>query len=141
MIKIFLDSSDINAIKGIYQIQSRIKPSRIYIGSAVNITKRWAQHLERLRKRIHHSRKLQRHYNKYGESDLMFSMVLTCDREHLIEHEQYFLDTLKPYFNTSPNAYSQLGLKHSEATKKKISEATKEGMKRYFAKLKQHTSL
>jgi hypothetical protein len=33
---------------GIYKIYSLIKPERCYIGSSVNISKRWAQHLSKL---------------------------------------------------------------------------------------------
>jgi hypothetical protein len=35
-------------ISSIYQIQSKIKPERIYIGSAVNIKHRWGIHLSDL---------------------------------------------------------------------------------------------
>ncbi len=31
----------INNISGVYKIQSKIKPERIYIGSSVNINSRW----------------------------------------------------------------------------------------------------
>lgn len=108
---------------GIYQIQSKRKPVRIYIGSAIYIGRRWLQHLERLRKGTHHSIKLQRHFNKYKENDLNFSVLTECMQKDLLSIEQYYLDKYKPYFNTALSAYSQLGLKHSEETKKKISLA------------------
>ena len=74
-------------LPGIYQIQSKIKPQRIYIGSAINIQKRWWMHLFDLRKNKHSSSKLQRHYDKYGESDLQFSILLGCEKENLIKVE------------------------------------------------------
>ena len=40
-------------ITGIYKIESKLKPERIYIGSAVNISKRWLLHLSRLRRDKH----------------------------------------------------------------------------------------
>jgi hypothetical protein len=86
-------------ISGIYKIQSTIKPERIYIGSSANISKRWKNHIYDLRNNNHHSRKLQRHYNKYGEGDLFFSVLLGCDKADLISIEQYFIDTYFPYFN------------------------------------------
>lgn len=107
---------------GIYQIQSIIKPERCYIGSAVDIHDRWSVHLCLLRKNKHHSKIIQRHYNKYGESDLQFSILLRCKREYLIVNEQIFIDSYKPYFNSRPNANSQLGFNHSEETKKKLKE-------------------
>ena len=51
-------------ISGIYKIQSKLKPDRIYIGSAVNIRTRWNVHLCNLRNSMHHSKKLQRHFDK-----------------------------------------------------------------------------
>jgi group I intron endonuclease len=86
-------------ISGIYQIQSKIKPERIYIGGAVNIQKRWWSHLSTLRNNKHENSKLQNHFNKYGESDLQFSILLGCEKEDLIRVEQYFLDSYNPFFN------------------------------------------
>ena len=107
-------------ISGIYQIQSRIKPERIYIGSAVNIHKRWLYHSEDLRRNNHHSKKLQRHFNKYGESDLLYSVLIGCPKEDLLKTEQFFLDSYHPYFNGSSIAGSTLGFKHSEESKEKM---------------------
>lgn len=54
-------------ISGIYKIQSKVKPERIYIGSAVNIRHRRNQHFSSLSLNNHHNKKLQYHYNKYGK--------------------------------------------------------------------------
>jgi len=102
-------------ISGIYQIQSKIKPERIYIGSAVNINHRWECHISDLQLNKHHSKKLQRHFNKYGKDDLVFSVLVTCEKEQLIQFEQYYLDFYHPYFNVCKIAGlgCQLGLKRS----------------------------
>jgi group I intron endonuclease len=116
-------------IIGIYQIQSKKKPDRIYIGSSISIAKRWNLHLEHLHKNIHYNKKLQRHFNKYGESDLIFSILLGCDKDSLINIEQFFIDSYKPYFNNCLFAYSRLGQKASQETIKKMS-ITRKGKKR-----------
>jgi group I intron endonuclease len=108
---------------GIYQIQSKIKPERIYIGSAVRLNKRWYSHLGLLRKGMHHSTQLQNHYNKYGESDLQYIVLITCDRDELIKNEQSFIDNLNPWFNVSKTAGSPLGVKHSDKSRKNMSDA------------------
>lgn len=108
-------------VSAIYQIQSKCKPNRKYIGSAINIAKRWGDHLNRLRRNKHHSKKLQRHYNKYGEADLQFSIILGCDKEDLIKNEQYFLDAYRPYFNICLIAGSVLGLKKGASWNRGIS--------------------
>lgn len=110
-------------ISGIYQIQSIIKPERCYIGSAVSIQKRWYRHLQQLRDNNHHSKKLQYHYNKYGKNDLLFSILIGCEKEDLIITEQFYLDSHKTYFNSCKIAGSCIGMKQSDESNKKRSEA------------------
>jgi group I intron endonuclease len=105
---------------GIYQITNNIN-QRIYIGSAVNIKKRWYQHSSDLRLNRHYSLYLQRSYNKYGAKSFSYSILCLCPKEDLIKMEQFFIDTLKPEYNISKTAGSCLGLKASEETKRKIS--------------------
>ena len=107
-------------LSGIYKIQSKVKPDRIYIGSAVHLSKRWTTHLWGLRNNKHHSIKLQRHFNKYGESDLQFSILLSCDNDDLIRIEQYFIDSYNPYFNECQIAGSSYGRKATPETKEKM---------------------
>lgn len=109
------------AISGIYQIQSKIKPERIYVGSSVNIHKRWNRHLLDLKNNIHSSIKLQRHYNKYGKCDLIFSIKIGCDKDDLITTEQFFIDLINPYFNNCKVAGNTTGRIVSELTRKKLS--------------------
>lgn len=106
---------------GIYKIQSLIKPERIYIGSAQNFKHRWNNHLKRLRNGNHHSTILQNHFNKYGESDLIFIIIEPCLTEFLIIREQYYLDALNPFFNICKIAGNTKGIKLSEETKRKMS--------------------
>ena len=110
---------------GIYKIQSKVKPNRVYIGSSINIFDRWVRHLQDLHNNVHHSKKLQRHYNKYGKIDLNFSILLGCDKDDLIPTEQYFLDCYIPYFNSSLIAHSCKGYKHTEEARKNMSEGQK----------------
>jgi group I intron endonuclease len=118
----------------IYKIQSKIKPERIYIGSATIVERRWKLHLFQLRKGIHHSRKLQNHYNKYGESDLQFSILLGCEKEELIDKEQFFIDSLNPYFNICQLVGSTRGIKLSEDTRKKMSISRQKEKNPFFGK-------
>ena len=112
-------------ISAIYRIQSKIKPERCYIGSAVSIDQRWILHLSRLRRNVHDNKKLQAHFNKYGESDLQFSILLGCEKEDLLKIEQYFIDSYNPWFNHCKKAGSRLGLKASSETKAKMSKSQK----------------
>ena len=113
------------SMTGIYFIKSKCK-ERIYVGSSMDIEDRLKKHKRMLINNKHHSRKLQNHCNKYGINDLEFvPMVIGVKPEELIQLEQDYIDTLKPYFNICPTAGSNLGFKHSEASKQKMSKSGK----------------
>lgn len=105
-------------IPGIYKIQSLIKPHKFYIGSAVDIRRRWRQHLYLLRKNEHNPI-IQNHYNKYGESDFIFIILEPCFPEFLIVREQYYIDAFKPIFNAVQKAQNSFGFKHSKESNRK----------------------
>lgn len=128
-------------IAGVYMIRSLVKPNRFYIGSAASILQRWNAHKSDLKKNSHHSIKLQRHFNKYGSHDLVFSVIWLCSRENILEEEQYFIDTLEPYFNSSLTAGSVEGLKHSAKSIKLISIANTGRKQSEEEKLKRSLSL
>lgn len=109
---------------GIYKI-SQINTNNFYIGSAVDIPKRWVRHRSQLDANTHHSKYLQRVYNKYGKDSLTFEVVEFCEKNQLLAREQHYLDELKPIFNSYKVAGSPFGFKHSEETKRKISELQK----------------
>jgi group I intron endonuclease len=94
---------------GIYKIQSTAHPERMYIGSAININRRHNQHLCDLRHNTHHSVKLQRHFNKYSENDLVFTMVEECSPNILLIKEQHHLNLNDTYFNICKTAGNCLG--------------------------------
>ena len=112
-------------ISGIYKIQSKKKPERIYIGSTKDIHLRWWVHLNELRKDIHINKKLQHHYNKYGEEDLVFSVITGCDINDLLALEQFYLDAFNPWFNICKIAGNTAGRPMSDEAKIKIGQAHK----------------
>lgn len=118
---------------GIYKIQSKYKPERIYIGSAKNIRLRFWHHKHHLINNKHHSPKLQNHWNKYGSLDLSFNIIeefVFISKEHLLNREQYYIDLYKPWFNTCIIAGSHLGTQRSEESKQKHRKPCLEETKR-----------
>ena len=114
---------------GIYSI-TNIKNKKRYIGSAVNIKKRWDRHRVDLRGGKHHSRHLQAAWNKYGEKAFRFEIITTCEPEDLIAQEQFWIDAFQAAdfrygYNRAPIANSQLGVKRSPETLAKMSLASK----------------
>ena len=107
------------ATSGIYQIKN-ICTNKFYIGSALNIEKRKNEHFNLLLRNRHFNSHLQNAWNKYGEENFKFEILEECEREKLIEKEQYYLDTLKPLYNICKIAGSSLGIKRSTETIEKL---------------------
>lgn len=61
-------------ISGIYAIKSKTT-KRLYVGSSVDIRKRWSHHKHFLIRGKHSNRYLQNHVNKYGFGDLEFGVI------------------------------------------------------------------
>ncbi|SRR6266487_382289 len=122
-----MDATSIPNTGGIYRITCAVI-HKIYIGSAVNLYKRWGTHSYYLRRNAHHNPKLQTAWNKYGQEAFTFEVVeLVLVPELLTAREQYWLETLKPFgrkgFNIARIAGSSLGIKRSAETCEKIGAA------------------
>lgn len=106
---------------GIYCIRNLVS-GRCYVGSAKRIDHRWKAHRHLLREGRHHSRSLQRSWNKHGEACFAFEVLEhILDLTQLIVREQFWIDRLhaadpKRGFNVSPTAGNCLGVKHSAET-------------------------
>ena len=59
---------------GVYKILNTVD-NKFYIGSSINIQKRFKGHTSALNKGIHNNQYLQRAWNKYGESSFAFIVL------------------------------------------------------------------
>lgn len=119
--KLILSDVIIRKDSGIYKI-TNLLDGKAYIGSAVNLRYRNIHHYRSLMLNKHHSIKLQRAWNKYGEENFKFEIIEVIeDKSQLISREQYYIDFLKPFYNTAKIAGSQLGYKHTVRTKELLS--------------------
>lgn len=109
---------------GIYQIKNLVN-NKVYIGSTVNFELRWNLHKSRLRNNIHHSKYLQRSYNKYGKDNFVYEILFTCLRQDLIRLEQYCINNYNPLYNSCKIAGSSLGRVLTSEHKRKIGLAVK----------------
>lgn len=82
---------------GIYSISS---PSgKRYVGSAVDIERRWRSHRLLLCKGTHHNIGLQRAAAKYGADKLQFEILELCAQSVLLAREQWYFDNTRCHFN------------------------------------------
>ena len=111
---------------GIYMIQNKVN-NKIYIGQAVDIEDRWGEHRRGLRGGYHDNTHLQRSWNKYGEENFEFTILLECDESDLNMYEEYYIFELMTY---DPRAgynkdYGGKSGRPTEETKRKLSESHK----------------
>jgi hypothetical protein len=120
-------STPLSRQSGIYTITNEVK-SRIYVGSAVNLARRFIEHRKRLKENRHANRFLQSDFNLPG-TELEFSILeIVSDITQLVQAEQkwidQFYDNQDRCYNICPTAGNHLGMKHTEETKKKMSTAS-----------------
>lgn len=109
---------------GAYVIEHS-KTGKIYIGSTNDVKQRRRGHLSTLANGINSNRGLQEAFD--GDPELSFTFVLTGSRDEAYEYEQKLLNHYQgseKLLNIAPDAKAAgLGLKRSEETRTKISEA------------------
>jgi group I intron endonuclease len=110
---------------GIYKIYCTAN-GKSYIGSSVDIKKRWICHKSELENKKHRNRHLQNAWLKYGSEAFEWSVLeLVLLADNLISREQHWLDGTPDKFNLRKEANSNLGLIVSLETRAKIGAANK----------------
>ena len=92
-------------ISGVYEI---VCNDRKYVGSSKDLYGRISLHISHLKRDKHHSKYMQRCFNKYGISSFSVNILHTInyDEVKLRELEFYYINLLKPVFNsTTPITY------------------------------------
>lgn len=107
---------------GVYEIV-HIESGKKYIGSAKQFRVRFTSHRTKLRANTHHCKHLQSAWNLYGPSAFRFTKLLLCEPAELVWCEQQLIDSLQPEYNSNPRAGSSIGVKFSDATKRKIGDS------------------
>jgi group I intron endonuclease len=118
-------------ICGIYCFENLIN-GHSYTGQAQDIYTRFRQHLNGLRKNKEPHEYLQNAWNFHGEENFIIWIVESCPIELLDEREIYWIKELRSHvsdggYNISWGGEASMrGRKHSEESKKKMSETKKE---------------
>jgi len=96
---------------GVYCIHNK-SSHKVYIGSSLDIKKRWREHKYKLKHDRHENTYLQRAFNKYGEDQ--FELVTLEQTDDLVNSEQIWIELSKSYdrrlgYNLYRTAYSPTG--------------------------------
>ena len=115
---------DIPKTSGIYKIENLVN-GKCYIGQAENLHRRINAHINGLNGDCHFNDHLQRAWDKYGSDSFSFCVLEECDIEELDDKEIYYIRLYNAYssgYNKSTGGKSNRGWKHTEETKKRMSD-------------------
>lgn len=100
----------------IYKI-TNILDGKFYIGSTANFKQRKSQHFTELRCNRHGNPRLQNAFNKYGEENFIIEILEEVDGQNsLIPREQFYIDSLKPFYNIRKIADRNTGIRFTYDT-------------------------
>lgn len=110
---------------GIYIIE-HLPTGRKYVGSAKRFITRWRIHLSQLNRGTHHSKYLQRVWNKYPEDQFnIYILEIVDNLDDLLSWEQATFDLFSPVFNVCQFAGNTLGYKMTPEQTDKWRESRK----------------
>ena len=95
--------ADLKNVCGIYSIKNIIS-NELYIGSSTNIGNRFKGYIVDANTN-YIINKLTKNLVKFGLQNFVFSVIELCDKNKLLEREQFYIDKLRPALN-SKNAIS-----------------------------------
>lgn len=117
---------------GIYAYRLIFDKTKIYIGSAQNLSQRFRQHRYRysIYKGNNSNSKFYNMINKYDWSNIEYSILEILknisngkrEKNILLEKEQWYLDKYSPSLNINKKAGSMAGYKHSDIIKLKFGD-------------------
>jgi group I intron endonuclease len=122
-------------MKAIYAIRHK-DSGKSYVGSAVVLSRRWKYHKNRLRRNEHHSSYFQNAWNLYGEEAFEWVVLENLDEQCkslskeetlavIEQRENYWVEHYREregVYNLREVAQSNLGIKYSDESKKKMGE-------------------
>jgi len=117
----------------VYTIENTVNGKK-YVGSTKDFVARTKNHKYHLQRNQHHSKKLQKAWNKYGSESFVFKKLLVCDVKHLLMYEQIFIDAFNACtdgYNILVKAGSREGSPHEKETVKKMKAFQRSYRKKY----------
>lgn len=107
---------------GVYRFVNLVN-GRTYVGSSVNLTRRFRDYLSVvwLNKELPRNKSIiYRALLKYGYEKFRLDILEYCGKSECINREQFYMDTLSPYYNICSKAGSSLGRLITDTTRLKL---------------------
>lgn len=109
---------------GIYLLTNLLNKDK-YVGQSIDLGKRFTKYLTLSYLKNRNTLVISRALTKYGYANFSISILEYCNKDILNEREQYYMDSIKPVYNTLKIAGSSSGYKHSQESKDKRSLSLK----------------
>ena len=111
---------------GVYLLINNIN-RHTYVGSSVHLAARMKNYLNTafLKSRQNMNMPIIKALLKYGQTNFSLLILEHVDVEVLAIKETFYITSILPYYNILKQGYSSLGYKHTEETKKLLSELAK----------------
>lgn len=98
---------------GVYRIQN-IKTGNFYIGSTIDLYKRYARHRYVLKNELKENIRMHEDFIKHGLESFIFGVIEYCEKDKLLEKEQYYYEKLMPFYNVWKSIYSAKGREYTK---------------------------
>ena len=105
---------------GIYLLTNLLNKDK-YVGQSIDLGKRFTKYFTLSYLKNRNTLVISRALIKYGYANFSISILEYCDKDILNEKEQYYMDIIKPVYNTLKIAGSSSGYKHTQESKDKRS--------------------
>jgi group I intron endonuclease len=109
---------------GIYLLTNLLSKDQ-YVGQSIDLGKRFTKYFTLSYLKNRNTLVISRAFIKYGYANFSISILEYCDKDILNEKEQYYMDIIKPVYNTLKIAGSSSGYKHTQESKDKRSLSLK----------------
>ena len=98
----------------------------MYVGSSINLASRMRNYLKAfLKSKQNANMPITRSLLKYDYSNFSLLILEYVEAEFLTSRETFYITNIIPYYNGLKQGFSSLGYKHTEETKKLLSELAK----------------
>jgi group I intron endonuclease len=111
---------------GVYCLINKVN-GHSYVGSSINLASRMRNYLNKtfLKSKQNVNMPITRALLKYDQSNFTLLILEYVEPEFLTVRETFYISHVIPYYNVLKQGYSSLGYKHTEETKKLLSELAK----------------
>ena len=122
---------DILKKSGIYKITNTVN-GKFYIGSSTNLGNRFSVHKTTLKNNYHDNQYLQNSYNKYGGENFTIEVVEFCEKNEVVEREQFWIDVTKCNnrsigYNRRKNAENNISIDYVYSEKRNFNNSKLSG--------------